>query len=109
MSIRTLPYVLLCCVLGADAAQVSVNTPNTALVLEVNKGAEPEYLYYGNTVTGEDMQSMRTAGIPYAKIYRAYGTYPDEETPLWITHADGNMTSRLVVTDVTGNLRTNRH
>ena len=101
MSIRTLPYVLLCCVLGADAAQVSVNTPNTALVLEVNKGAEPEYLYYGNTVTGEDMQSIKTAGIPYAKIYRAYGTYPDEETPLWITHADGNMTSRLVVTDVT--------
>lgn len=101
MSIHRLPYVLLCCVLGAEAAQVSVNTPNTALVLEVNKGEEPEYLYYGNTVTGEDMQSMRTAGIPYAKIYRAYGTYPDEETPLWITHADGNMTSRLVVADVT--------
>ncbi len=61
-SIHRLPYVLLCCVLGAEAAQVSVNTPNTALVLEVNKGAEPEYLYYGNTVTGEDMQSIKTAG-----------------------------------------------
>lgn len=100
MSIRPLLYLILSSALCLKAETVCVSTPATALILEAEKGKEPEFLYYGVPVAQEDLQSVCSAGVSRAKAYQAYGIYPDEETPLWITHSDGNKTSRLVVTDV---------
>lgn len=100
MSIRPLLYLILSSALCLNAETVCVSTPATALILEAEKGKELEFLYYGVPVTKEDLQSVCSAGVSHAKAYQAYGIYPDEETPLWITHSDGNKTSRLVVTDV---------
>lgn len=100
MSIRPLLYLILSSALCLNAETVCVSTPATALILEAEKGKEPEFLYYGVPVTKEDLKSVCSAGVSQAKAYQAYGIYPDEETPLWITHSDGNKTSRLVVTDV---------
>lgn len=100
MSIRPLLYLILSSALCLNAETVCVSTPATALILEAEKGKEPEFLYYGVPITKEDLKSVCSAGVSQAKAYQAYGIYPDEETPLWITHSDGNKTSRLVVTDV---------
>lgn len=100
MSIRPLLYLILSSALCLNAETVCVSTPATALILDAEKGKELEFLYYGVPVTREDLQSVSSAGVSQAKAYQAYGIYPDEETPLWITHSDGNKTSRLVVTDV---------
>ena len=100
MSIRPLLYLILSSALCLNAETVCVSTPATALILEAEKGKELEFLYYGVPVTKEDLKSVCSAGVSQAKAYQAYGIYPDEETPLWITHSDGNKTSRLVVTDV---------
>lgn len=100
MSIRPLLYLILSSALCLNAETVCVSTPATALILDAENGKELEFLYYGVPVTKEDLQSVCSAGVSHAKAYQAYGIYPDEETPLWITHSDGNKTSRLVVTDV---------
>lgn len=95
-----LTYLLLSSVLCLDAETVCVSTPSTMMLLDAREGKDLEFLYYGPVVAQEDTKSVTSAGVPYAKVYQAYGIYPDEETPLWITHADGNMTGHLVVRDV---------
>lgn len=77
-----------------------LGTSTTSLVLDARKGGELKFVYYGAKVEPDDLNAILSAGVPYSDAYQAYGKYPDEETPLWVVHSDGNMTTRLVVRDV---------
>ena len=95
--------VLLSAAVGVPSAAgeiLHLGTSATSLVLDAGRGEELKFVYYGAKLTAEDLDAIISAGVPYSSAYQAYGKYPDEETPLWIIHSDGNMTTRLVVREV---------
>ena len=83
-----------------SSAQIRLKTPNTEMVLEANKGKNLEILYFGNHISDIDLESIWSAGIPGYDAYPAYGIWPDMETALEVTHADGNLSTQLKVESV---------
>lgn len=83
------------------ARNVKIDTDNSSIVLEANKGKKLRHLYYGGKLTDIDASNLRPA---IGKIYTAYPDYgmiTIPETALAMVHSDGNMTLDLVVDDVT--------
>lgn len=83
------------------ARNVKIDTDNSSIVLEANKGKKLRHLYYGGKLTDTDASNLRPA---IGKIYTAYPDYgmiTIPETALAMIHSDGNMTLDLVVDDVT--------
>lgn len=83
------------------ARNVKIDTDNSSIVLEANKGKKLRHLYYGGKLTDTDASNLRPA---IGKIYTAYPDYgmiTIPETALAMVHSDGNMTLDLVVDDVT--------
>ena len=83
-----------------SSAQIRLKTPNTEMVLEAYKGKNLEILYFGNHISDIDLESIWSAGIPGYDAYPAYGIWPDMETALEVTHADGNLSTQLKVESV---------
>ena len=96
-----LSAALAMCGLNANAEKVKLTTPNTEFVLDLNKGAEPIFLYYGTTITDADMANLTKqddANWSRSEIYPAYGaTHTQSETCLAMRHADGNMSTNMLV------------
>ena len=44
----------------SHAAQVVVETKNTSLVLDVEKGRQPQYVYYGLRLDAQELQHLQT-------------------------------------------------
>ncbi len=93
----------------ASAENVSLSTPNNTIVLDIQKGAEPKFVYYGAKLSATDLASLpapTSANWSHLEIYPAYGaTHTMSEVALAMRHADGNMSTNLVcdnysVTDV---------
>lgn len=83
------------------ARNVKIDTDNSSIVLEANKGKKLRHLYYGGKLIDTDASNLRPA---IGKIYTAYPDYgmiTIPETALAMVHSDGNMTLDLVVDDVT--------
>ena len=76
-----------------------LQTQHTTLALDLEKGRDARIVYYGSTVT--DPSVFRAAGLWGQTAYPAYGLSGAAETALAITHADGNKTLDLAVTDWT--------
>lgn len=105
-------FISLCLVAGgvsANAENVSLSTPNNTIVLDIQKGAEPKFVYYGAKLSATDLASLpapTSANWSHLEIYPAYGaTHTMSEVALAMRHADGNMSTNLVcdnysVTDV---------
>lgn len=80
---------------GAIAEPVSVITPGTSMVFSAPKGGDLKILHYGTRLTPADLQSVASAeGMP---AYPVYGMDCPSESALAVTHADGNMTLKMVV------------
>ena len=80
---------------GAIAEPVSVITPGTSMVFSAPKGGDLKILHYGTRLTPADLQSVAAAeGMP---AYPVYGMDCPSEAALAVTHADGNMTLKMVV------------
>lgn len=82
-------------VIPSTAEEIRIITPNNALVIEAVKGAAPKTLYYGSREALT--QSSFSSSLP---TYPAYGVNTSGETALSITHADGSLTTQLVLEDV---------
>lgn len=83
------------------ARNVKIDTDNSSIVLEANKGKKLRHLYYGGKLTDTDASNLRPA---IGKIYTAYPDYgmiTIPETAIAMVHSDGNMTLDLVVDEVT--------
>ena len=82
----------------ASAGDVFVNTPKTTLMLSVNEGQTPRIHYYGSRIKAEQAHEVYDAMSINSDAYPAFGRDSFDETALSVTHADGNMSTELVVT-----------
>ena len=85
----------------AWAKQVVIQTKNTTMVLDVETGKQPQYVYYGSKLSDYDLQNMQAARGGRMDAYPAYGMNCPAEAAVAMTHADGNMSTELFATDVT--------
>ena len=84
----------------AFAEKVELRTPSNSFVLDVNKGSEPQFVYYGPSLKSQDLAQLPSIRGGRANIYPAYGaTYTTSEVCLAMRHADGNMSTQLLVSD----------
>ena len=85
----------------AWAKQVVIQTKNTTMVLDVETGKQPQYVYYGAKLSDFDLQNMQAPRDGRMNAYPAYGMNCPAEAAVAMTHADGNMSTELFATDVT--------
>ena len=98
--IRILPLGLLFS-LSATAEKVELRTPATSFVIELAKGAEPMFVYYGPSLTATDAANL---GVPtdanwsHLSLYPAYGaTHMQDEPCLAMRHADGSLSTQMLI------------
>ena len=93
-----IPIVSLTLCLTASAKDFFVNTPKTTLMLAVDEGQVPRIQYYGSLLRPEQAHEVYDATGINIDAYPAFGRNSFDETALSVTHADGNMSTELVVT-----------
>lgn len=83
------------------AEKVVVSTPKTAMVFEIEKGQEPQFLYYGPAIKGTDVDNLQKpndGNWSRADLYPAYGAnHTQSETCFAMRHGDGNLSTNLLV------------
>ncbi len=82
----------------AMAAQVSVNTKNISMVLDVENGQPAKYLYFGSKLNVGDLANLKVTADGRMDAYPAYGLNTPAEAALAMRHADGNLSTALVAT-----------
>ena len=96
--------MMLCLASTTQAEQVVVETKNTSLVLEVEKGQQPKYVYYGTKLNAQELQHLqRPAVFGRMEAYPAYGLNTPAEAALAMRHADGNLSTALAAEGVNRN------
>ena len=87
----------------AFAEKVQLSTKSNTLVVDVWKGGEPKFVYYGAKLSATDMATLpepTNANWSHLELYPAYGaTHTQSETAFAMRHADGNLSTQLVVKD----------
>ena len=78
------------------AEQVVVQTNNVALVLDVEKGQQPKYVYFGQRLSAEELGHLQTPVGGRMEVYPPYGMNTPAEAALAMRHADGNLSTALV-------------
>lgn len=86
------------------AEQVVVQTRNNTLVLNVEKGAQPKYVYYGAKLNVQELQHLQNP-VMFGRMeaYPAHGLNTPAEAALAMRHADGNLSTALQATGVERN------
>lgn len=102
MNHRTLSaaLLLLAAAPALDAEIINIVTDNNSLVLDAVKGGPLRYVYYGTRLSDAEANSVWDANIPAWEAYPFYGSYPEHESAMAMTHADGNMTMDMAVESV---------
>ena len=80
------------------AEQVTVQTKNTTMVLNVDQGRQPQYVYYGTKLSDTDLEHLQADRGGRMDAYPAYGMNCPAEAALAMTHADGNLSTELLAT-----------
>ena len=86
-----------------QAAPVTVETKNITLVLEVENGKVPAYVYFGRHLNSGDVGRLQVPSNGRMDAYPAYGMNAPAEAALALRHADGNLSTALVTTGVSTN------
>ena len=79
------------------AEQVTIQTKNTTMVLNVENGKQPQYVYFGNKLSDYDLAHLQAPRNGRMDAYPAYGMNCPAEAALAMRHADGNLSTELVV------------
>ena len=82
------------------AEQVVVQTKGITMVLEVENGKQPKYVYFGSRLNDIDFQHLQTPVNGRMDAYPAYGLNAPAEAAIAMRHADGNLSTALVVTGI---------
>ena len=82
------------------AEQVVVQTKGITMVLEVENGKQPQYVYFGSRLNDNDFQHLQTPLNGRMDAYPAYGLNAPAEAAIALRHADGNLSTALVVTGI---------
>ena len=95
--------ILASVALTAAAEKVEIHTPANSLVVDLWKDGEPKFVYYGSRLSANDLKSLpnpTTDNWSHLDLYPAYGAnHTQSEVALAMTHADGNMSTSLLVQD----------
>lgn len=81
------------CAASLSAETLHVATPASSLVLDATPGQKLSLVHYGTPVSDADIAGLGSG----LDTYPAYGINPEREAALSITHADGSMSTDLVV------------
>ena len=93
--------MLVCLTLGAWSRQVVVETRNISLVMEVEEGRAPRYVYFGAKLSAQDLSHIQQPSADgRMDVYPAYGMNTPAEPAFAVTHADGSMATVLNATGV---------
>ena len=92
--------MMLCPALSMWAAQVVVQTKSISLVLDVENGQQPKYVYFGAKLNANELQHLQTPVNGRMEAYPAYGLNTPAEAALAMRHTDGNLSSALVAEGV---------
>ena len=92
--------MLLAVSMSMQAKQVTIQTKNTTMVLEVENGKQPQYVYYGAKLSDYDLAHLQTPRNGRMDAYPVYGMNCPAEAALAMKHADGNMSTAVYVTDL---------
>ena len=85
----------------AWAEQVVVETNNVTLVLDVTKGQQPKYVYFGNKLNSQELQHLQWPSVfGRMEAYPAHGLNTPAEAALAMRHGDGNLSTALVAEGV---------
>lgn len=86
--------------LWAQEHPVCLSTPKTSLVIDAPQGGDLKYVYYGAKLNDADLGQIEAARNANHTAYPTYGLNTPSETALSVCHADGNMSTQLVVESV---------
>ena len=92
--------LLIVSALTAKAEQVVIQTKNTTMVLNVDEGKQPQYVYFGTKLSSYDLQHLQTPRNGRMDAYPAYGMNCPAEAAIAMRHADGNLSTELYAQSV---------
>ena len=93
--------VLMNVLFSAILASIFVlNTSQSTIVFNAEKGTEAKILYYGSALNSSEVQGLQEAGYNGNYVYPAFGLKGADEPAISMIQADGNLTLDLRVTDV---------
>ena len=104
MNLKAISLLLAAASIATPAIRaeiVNITTDHNSLVLDAKKDGGLDFLYYGTRLTDAEAAALRDAGIPALDAFPFYGTFPEHESAMAMTHADGNMTMDMAVQGVT--------
>ena len=81
-----------------QAEQVTIQTKNVTMVLDVENGKQPQYVYFGTKLSDYDLGNLQKPVNGRMDAYPIYGLNCPAEAALAMKHADGNMSSAMYVT-----------
>ena len=85
----------------AYAEQVNIHTRNMSLILNVENGRAPQYVYFGARLSDRDLGHLQWPTGGRMDVYPAYGMNCPAEAAIAMRHADGNMSTVLNASSVT--------
>ena len=89
--------MLLAVSVSMQAKQVTIHTKNTTMVLDVENGKQPQYVYYGAKLSDYDLAHLQSPRNGRMDAYPAYGMNCPAEAALAMKHADGNLSTEMMV------------
>ena len=84
----------------AQGQPVCLSTPETSLVIDAPQGGELKYVYYGAKLDDADLSQIDAVRTCNHAAYPVYGMNTPAEVALSVRHADGNMSTQMVVESV---------
>ncbi len=101
MNKKLIIAMMLCLTaMTSRAEQVTVETKQMTLVLDVEQGRQPQYVYFGQRLNAQELQHLQAPRNGRMDAYPAYGMNCPADAALAMRHSDGNLSTQLVVTGV---------
>ena len=91
---------LLVCQWHLQAGPVTIETKNMSLILNAEEGKTPQYVYFGQRLRNGDAGRLQEPRDGRMDAYPAHGLNTPAEAAIAMRHADGNLSTALVVTGV---------
>ena len=98
MYCKLLTTLAVTCSLTAHADRLNICTRNLSLVVSADEGRQPEYVYFGSRLSDAESRALPVPRGGRMDAYPAYGLNCPAPAALACRHADGNLSTQLVVT-----------
>jgi len=94
-------FLALATLATASAERMKIETNNMSMILDVEKGKTPQYVYFGSRLNASDINNVQVTANGRMDAYPAYGMNAPAEAALSVKHIDGNMSTQLAVIGTT--------